>query len=620
MVGSSKILTVSYGTFSCTLEGFDDPFSTMRSIAEYFRDLAADDRYFGAEPPTPDAEMLHRIAQREVQRRVEARVSETGIVLSQSDDAAADTAPAPSEALLARRAAAADHSTAPAVGGTVDKLDRIRAVVERARSRPASTSAWRAPSERVTQQRADDSDTEDEPADILMPFGDYHGDEAGLGAIEAGDDAAEAYLPTEPEDEVEATTESAEESFEDDDAAAEVPAYEDETPDRFEAIASDESEPTEDLSDEIEPAFEEPADDDISVAAAFDEEPEPDAEPMIAGTGDAPADDAERAESVHAFDMDDDTDADEAPSPVAERDMDDDESLAERIIRLSRAGEASELISDDDPENAGTAHAPIDTGLRGEPAERRDSRPGRGHVLIGRDPDREPAFKRILEETNSKMADREGTRRRSAIAHLKAAVQATKADRMLKRERSRQVDAEEQSAYRDDLAKVVRPHASEPAEIAAARIVAQSRSEDSEPSPLVLMSSQRVDPARAMADTRSDMAEAGDTDGSDIDDMYTDDYEAFAEFAAEAGATDITDLLEAAAAFTAFVGDQPHFSRPQIMRLAAAASRDEDFTREAGLRSFGQLLRQGRIQKLQRGQFAVSGSTRFRPGARIAGE
>lgn len=86
---------------------------------------------------------------------------------------------------------------------------------------------------------------------------------------------------------------------------------------------------------------------------------------------------------------------------------------------------------------------------------------------------------RILEKTEDAMSDRETSRRRSAMAHMKAAAAATKADRVLRQVASRDpsADPEEQSPYRDDLAKVVRPHST-------SRPISRQVSRPNAPSPI----------------------------------------------------------------------------------------------------------------------------------------
>lgn len=153
MESHPKKLTVSYGTFSCTLEGFDDPFTTMKLVAEYFRRLAAEDRYFGSEPLQPDASILHKIARDANPFKVDAEVHENGVTLRK----ARVVDETPEEEPAAPAAAEAPEALASAREETVVALPVFR-----------SLRAVRAAAAEVEEAGGDD-DLEEEESTLVEP-------------------------------------------------------------------------------------------------------------------------------------------------------------------------------------------------------------------------------------------------------------------------------------------------------------------------------------------------------------------------------------------------------------------------------------------------------------------
>jgi hypothetical protein len=167
----------------------------------------------------------------------------------------------------------------------------------------------------------------------------------------------------------------------------------------------------------------------------------------------------------------------------------------------------------------------------------------------------------------------------------------------------------------------VRPRRPAPAHAATARPTA----EPERPAPLVLVSEQRVDhpahaepvvirPRRVTSNVLAVEEAEEAAEESDAENIFA-SSKSFAEFAERIGATELPDLLEAAAAYAACVEGRPHFSRPQILRSAVEAA-EMPVSREQSLRSFGMLLRQGKITKVKRGQFAIAETSRYLPEAR----
>ena len=653
MVGSSKILTVSYGTFACTLEGFDDSFDTMKAIAEYFRDLAADDRYFGAEPPTPDAEMLARIAENEIARRVEARMESSGIVLRAAALAASENRAAEP---VKEEPQAVAPSVAPVMPPPVETPEVVEEVAPQPAPAPAMSESVAAKLQRIRAVVGKSSTGE---SDYIE---DIHASEPeedfDLGSvIDATEEAPAQVAPMdvsiaetevtfdEPEDTIGEDAPAAEPVAQQSAPVADVASPQEAAPlRRTRVIRLKRSEFDRALNNGTIEAVADKADEDVvaaALAATPTEEPVEEvqdwADDTTANDYDETYDDADIVEvsimaklaaaeveaneaEANQFDLasldgadDIDFDADSSLSDEEEADLlrelsaldDDEDDFDADEIESQNAFVMEDDYEDEDEEAVADARADQ-----------------RARALLDREPEADARdMSRILDRTDEQLRAPETDLRRRTLSHLKAAVAATEAARRMGEPVKSKED--EETDFRSDLSAVVRPTRPTAGGVLprrAERAEAQPRTERPRPAPLKLVAAQRVDlapeeaaPARPVAPVRPRRIAAEPVSAVDARDA-----DSFAEYVEQMGAHSLPDLLEAAAAYTSFVEGHEEFSRPHVMKKVREVLQDDDFNREDGLRVFGTLLREGRISKVRNGRFQVAEGTRFRPEPRAA--
>jgi hypothetical protein len=430
------------------------------------------------------------------------------------------------------------------------------------------------------------SDLSDEDeAELMAELAAVEREMGLLSADPQPEEMAESYAAAEAEEAL-----AEEDAFE---------AFEDETLADDEALATTKHWPTTKLADDVEADVLAGEDDfDAMDDAAIAEDDDLD---LIEDEAQAEDD------ALLAFDAADETDETDVDAFAAD-------AVADAAADPSAAGAiaAAALAAGALAARATEAEAEDDAA---EPASDLDAlaaprRVRRVQMLHGVDED-EAAVSRIMSKADEHLSEPDANRRRQAITQLKAAVAAKEAARRLGE--TDEDDGEVENAFRKDLRDVVRP--SRPQALKA-------RTERPRAAPLKLVAAQRIDlpeggigaPKAPAAPVRPRRVAVEPMPPTPAATVAAAKAGSFAEFAEEMGAHSLSDLLEAAAAYTAFVEGSEDFSRPQLINKVRETS--DGFSREDGLRSFGTLLREGRIMKVRNGRFQISDETRFHPERR----
>ena len=297
-----------------------------------------------------------------------------------------------------------------------------------------------------------------------------------------------------------------------------------------------------------------------------------------------------KSQAAHFDKADEDDDYDSYNEADFDEDEHDEDYDDEELSASTGSDRAGNLFSDEDDATENTVSSAV--------------RAVRSARLV--DASTDDQMGRILDKTNTKLEEDEGRGRRNAIAHLRAAVQATEAERNMGGDLG--ADGRDTEVYRDDLETAVRPRRPVATQGAA-------RPDARRPAPLKLVAEQRIDTPQREGPVRPRRVKVTQTLVHNEAPKGSAD---FAEYIEKVGAQNLGEVLEAAASYMAFVEGQDAFSRPQLMSKLSGTEH-ADTSREDRLRSFGQLLRAGKIRKLGGGRFEASEDISYRPNTRAAG-
>jgi len=691
---NNKVLKVTYGNFSCRLEGFDDSVETLKSVVAYFHDLAGPTMFDDGTTVVPDLDTLERAVTHEGGANIDYTNDADGIDLRIQSKEMADV----EEAEATWEEVEADTNNADQTAAELEDEDPIDDVlvdepeddftaeveedieieeeleeevsidddaheatgddaeIEDAIAEDASTAEQDTAADTAT----DGADAIEADADDSVTFDDEisHEDDADIVAhdahldVAASDEddtyAAEANDADIAEDVEAETAEDTDLTQDDEDTDVSESPFQLQPEGRVDVAKEDETGPLI-LGEETAADVKEEAD------ASSEDSPESVADKLqriraVVGRGATP----EAADDSFAEDLSESEPAaaPKAANPLAQR-------LAELAKRNSEMIDAdaqiaaqdqatvtpfqlgkesrvdseivkkdvvSEVISfapsetqeesvveDDTPEEETTESKSTPLVLTDAPLTEDDNddddnfdlheevakierelaaRPGNELARHGLPRSVEDAMSRILTQTDVELDLQETRDGRDAFAQLKAAVAATEAARQLgdRGPKTREVTR----MFRDELGAIEEDDASNAASLKVVDTTTSGKSTLREVAPLAEAASR----LREIAQMTEDNGEGED--------------ETFGSFIASQDVSDLSDKLEAAAAFLSFVENEADFSRPQLMRVVQSEA-NEEISREDGLRSFGRLLRQARIVKLPNGRFQVAENTRFRP-------